>query len=361
MTKPLPSRPNLDHLRRQAKTLLARLNAGEDEAVQLVQEHLPDAKGKSREDVLAAAHRLADAQSVIARSTGFASWPQLARHVEQLRALEGVWAFDEFAYEGRTVDGQTLGQSSIVIDGDRFRVQSPGLAYEGLFTIDVEQSPHQIDIEFVDGPNAGSVSRGVFALRDDLLSLSLNSGAGVRPLELATSPARGHAYQVLRRTARTPAPRPASTTGSDTLAGMLAPRNIDVHTLIPFAHVLDVEASIAFYRHLGFVPINVLRDAHAGVRWAMLRSGNAALMLARASGAIDAEQQAVLFYMYTHDVAGLREGLLGAGVADASAGASTQVRDPKVFAITKPDYMPAGEIRVHDPDGYVILVGQLRR
>lgn len=143
--------------------------------------------------------------------------------------------------------------------------------------------------------------------------------------------------------------------------GAMAPRATDVHTLIPFAHVADIEASLAFYANLGFVPINVLRDAHAGVRWAMLRSGNAAIMLARASGPIDAEQQAVLFYMYTHDVATLREALFSAGLADASASANAGKPGARVFPITHPDYMPAGEMRVHDPDGYVILVGQLRR
>lgn len=46
----------------------------------------------------------------------------------------------------------------------------------------------------------------------------------------------------------------------------------------------------------------------------------------RTSGPIDAEQQAVLFYMYTNNVAALREALLGTGVADATAGATTQHR-----------------------------------
>jgi uncharacterized protein (TIGR03067 family) len=363
LNKPLPSRPNLDHLRRQAKTLLARLTAREPDAVRLVQEHLPDARGKSLEQVLAAGYRLADAQSVIARSTGFASWPALARHVDQLRALEGVWAFGEFALEGRSVDAHASGQSCIVIDGDRFRVQSARSAYEGLFTIDVEQTPHQIDIEFVDGPNAGSVSRGVFVLRDDALVLALSSGAAPRPTELLAATTPGHAFQVLRRTASKASAKPDASTPSGRRDGAMAPRATDVHTLIPMAHVADVEASLAFYGHLGYGPINVLRDAHAAMRWAMLRSGDAAIMLARASGPIDAEQQAVLFYMYTHDVAALRQALLKAGVADATAGVSAGDRGvgARVFPITHPDYMPAGEMRLIDPDGYVILVGQLPR
>ena len=75
------------------KSLLAALESGEPEAVSTILEHLPAAKGMTAEQVRQTRFRLADAQSAIARKTGFASWPHLARHVEQLRALEGTWAF----------------------------------------------------------------------------------------------------------------------------------------------------------------------------------------------------------------------------------------------------------------------------
>ena len=87
--KKLPARPNLDHLRRQAKTLLSQLKDGETIAVRAFIDHLPDARTMSVAAVRAAGFRLADAQSVVARQTGFGSWPALSRHVQQLRALEG--------------------------------------------------------------------------------------------------------------------------------------------------------------------------------------------------------------------------------------------------------------------------------
>src|SRR5205823_3355099 len=85
MGKNLPARPNLDHLRRQAKELLAALEAGNADAIATFREHLPAAKGMSEKRIRSAAFRLADAQSAVARKNGFASWPQLGRHVEQLR------------------------------------------------------------------------------------------------------------------------------------------------------------------------------------------------------------------------------------------------------------------------------------
>ncbi|MEO8706538.1 MAG: hypothetical protein ABI867_41315, partial [Kofleriaceae bacterium] len=65
MTKKLPSRPHLDHLRRQAKTLLAELNAGDDRAARAFIAHLPEAKRMTVAKVRAAGFRLADAQSVV--------------------------------------------------------------------------------------------------------------------------------------------------------------------------------------------------------------------------------------------------------------------------------------------------------
>src|SRR4029079_2558119 len=91
VTSTLPARPNLDHLRHQAKTLLADLKAGKAAAARAFAEHLPEARGMRPDVVRAAGFKLADAQSVIARRSGFASWAALSRHVEDLRALEGEW------------------------------------------------------------------------------------------------------------------------------------------------------------------------------------------------------------------------------------------------------------------------------
>jgi hypothetical protein len=67
-------------------------------------------------------------------------------------------------------------------------------------------------------------------------------------------------------------------------------------------------------------------------------------MFARASGPVDASQQAVLFYLYSPNLVALREHLISAGV--------------RVSPVTYPDYMPKGEVRVEDPDGYTLLIGQ---
>ena len=167
MEKNLPARPNLDHLRRQAKALLSALESGETEAVSTILKHLPAAKGMTAEQVLGTRFRLADAQSAIARKNGFASWPHLARHVEQLRALEGTWAFARLEIDGSAIPASALEASRLLIDGDRFRTESPEATYEGVFNINVEAQPHEIDIEFVEGPEAGNWNYGIFRLDGD--------------------------------------------------------------------------------------------------------------------------------------------------------------------------------------------------
>ncbi len=134
-----------------------------------------------------------------------------------------------------------------------------------------------------------------------------------------------------------------------------------VRRLVPMAHVADIEASLAFYALLGFEPRDILRD-HAGTAfWASASSGKAEIMLTRADGPVDPTVQAVIFYMDTDDVAALRRHLLARGVHDGGAfvGQPGPNAGRRVcFEIARPFYMPAGELRVADPDGYCILIGQ---
>jgi uncharacterized protein (TIGR03067 family) len=216
MEKNLPARPNLDHLRRQAKTLLANLQSGASDAVSTFVEHLPAAKGMTAAQVRAAGFRLADAQSAVARKSGFASWPHLARHVEQLRALEGTWAFERLEIDGQKMPAGALGASRILIDGDRFRTESPEATYEGIFNINVEAEPHEIDIEFVEGPEAGNWNFGIFRLDGEQLEICLDMNGKPRPAEFRTSPGSGCAYETLRRAS--PA-RPENVTGGTPIVG----------------------------------------------------------------------------------------------------------------------------------------------
>jgi uncharacterized protein (TIGR03067 family) len=219
--KTLPARPNLDHLRGQAKRLLAQLADGDANAAQAFLEHLPAAKGRKPAALRASKFRLADAQSVVARQNGFASWAILARHVEQLRSLEGDWRLTSLEIDGTPVPSKMLEQSRILMDGDRFRTESAEGTYEGIFTIDTEATPRTIDIHFIAGPEAGNWSYGIYKLDgEDSLTLCLSLAGSSRPRSFATAPGSGQALEHLRRVSTS---RPENVTGGTPPAAPVEP------------------------------------------------------------------------------------------------------------------------------------------
>jgi len=85
MSKQLPPRPRLEQFRKQAKSLLNRQRSANAEALTRIRESHPR-WGKQPEGLSTTPFTLADAQFVIAREYGFASWPKLKSHIETLEA-----------------------------------------------------------------------------------------------------------------------------------------------------------------------------------------------------------------------------------------------------------------------------------
>jgi ankyrin repeat protein len=79
--KTLPARPHLDHLKRQAKSLLEDVRRGAPEALERMRLALPAAARLDHAAIAAMDLRLHDAQSCIAREYGFGSWSQLKDYV----------------------------------------------------------------------------------------------------------------------------------------------------------------------------------------------------------------------------------------------------------------------------------------
>lgn len=118
-----------------------------------------------------------------------------------------------------------------------------------------------------------------------------------------------------------------------------------VRAYTPMLHVADVLRAAAFYAHLGFEIESRYQDERRPDRtiWVALQHpGGAELMLVLADGPVDAGVQAVLFYVYCDDVAGMHAHLRAAGLS--------------VGEIAYPFYRPDGEFRVADADGYVCMI-----
>lgn len=120
--------------------------------------------------------------------------------------------------------------------------------------------------------------------------------------------------------------------------------------LVPMMHVVDMERSARFYQLLGFEIGNRV-PAKGRMEWAWLYAPAAPdwkrgpnLMLSSSSRAIDPSAQDVMFYLYAADLEALRTRLIAAGLHAGE--------------IRYPEYLPKGEFRLHDPDGYVLMIAQ---
>jgi ankyrin repeat protein len=105
--RPLPSRPDIDQLKKQAKELLAEYRRGDPEAIERFRQSLPAAAGRDDTAITQLNLRLRDAHSCIARDYGFASWADLKSVVEAMRIASQASepsavaaAFAQLAYAG---------------------------------------------------------------------------------------------------------------------------------------------------------------------------------------------------------------------------------------------------------------------
>ena len=119
----LPDRPSLEHLKKQAKSLLHAARARESAALQRFQ-ILPVLANRSLAQLQAADLALHDAQSVIAREHGFKSWNELREHVEE-RTLSFAAAVEEFV---RCATGSAPTRAM------RLLSMHPGIAHATIYT-----------------------------------------------------------------------------------------------------------------------------------------------------------------------------------------------------------------------------------
>ena len=122
-----------------------------------------------------------------------------------------------------------------------------------------------------------------------------------------------------------------------------SPPDQRVNRLIPFVHVDNVERSIAFYYHLGFIVTSVYKY-RGSPAWAEMQSEGALLMVSTGDP-VDQVDQGILFYLYSTNLAALREQLLTAGI--------------DVGEIVDGTPGPREQMRLTDPDGYVLMVAQV--
>lgn len=137
---------------------------------------------------------------------------------------------------------------------------------------------------------------------------------------------------------------------SEASASSPEPNQPPITGIVAMIHVADVERSATFYRLLGFEIGNQIPKTGQPY-WAWLYAPKSTnwkhgpnLMLQRTGRPLNPDAQDVLFYLYAAELVALRDELIAHGI--------------KVGEIHYPDYLPAGEFRMYDSDGYCLMVAQ---
>src|SRR5690606_33636138 len=129
-TRALPAVPNLEQQKGQARELLAAARARDAEALERFGTHHPRLAARSEAEARQAPLSLHDAQLVIAREYGFASWPKLKAHIEAVASMSRTRIIvRDVAY----YDDRARGLLAVLPDGARdvleqVRTWHPGYA-----------------------------------------------------------------------------------------------------------------------------------------------------------------------------------------------------------------------------------------
>ena len=116
--KRIPARPDIGHLKKQAKELLALYRSHDPAALARFRDALPAAAGKNPTTIAALGLRLHDAQSCVAREHGFASWADLqgfvlARRAQADEPARAVLHWLRLVYAGDIAGGNHRARPSV--------------------------------------------------------------------------------------------------------------------------------------------------------------------------------------------------------------------------------------------------------
>jgi catechol 2,3-dioxygenase-like lactoylglutathione lyase family enzyme len=118
-----------------------------------------------------------------------------------------------------------------------------------------------------------------------------------------------------------------------------------VQSMIAVTYVRDIDSARAFYELLGF------REQSAGraetSAWSALHQGDLSVLLAYTRPPLEIAPLPLMFYFFCADLDAVVAGLGTAGV--------------EVVRTGHPPHAPGGEVKVLDPDGNTILIGQPER
>jgi uncharacterized protein (TIGR03067 family) len=115
---------------------------------------------------------------------------------QDLDFLQGTWCIASLEMDGMEMP---CGGARMSIEGDRFTTAGMGATYSGNIVLHPETAPRSFELRFLDGPEKGNTSFGIYELAGDAWKICLTTRGQTRPTEFAAPPGTGIALEVLRR------------------------------------------------------------------------------------------------------------------------------------------------------------------
>jgi uncharacterized protein (TIGR03067 family) len=119
---------------------------------------------------------------------------------EELAKFQGTWQLVRYDAAEEALPPGVVAQIRVTFTDNRLIVrQGDKKEDEATFTIDPAKTPKAIDITARKGPNAGKVSKGIYAFEGDTLKLCAAAPGQKRPTEFKSDRASRAGVLVMRR------------------------------------------------------------------------------------------------------------------------------------------------------------------
>ena len=107
---------------------------------------------------------------------------------EKPHSIEGVWIPESGEFDGDVIKHKDLLTSSkLTIDKNQYAFQEPtGEQQAGRIAINDKSDPKSFDLEFLEGPNKGKKSLGIFKIADNKLAMCFGDPGKERPSAFVT-------------------------------------------------------------------------------------------------------------------------------------------------------------------------------
>ena len=114
--------------------------------------------------------------------------------------LTGVWKCVSGVNDGKLLPEDIVKQLKLTLTKDKYKTEKGAVVlFDGIYKIDAKQRPKHIDITAPEGEQAGSTSKGIYAIEGDTLRMCYANPDKGRPKDFESKPGSGVTLVVWKR------------------------------------------------------------------------------------------------------------------------------------------------------------------